>query len=30
MEIRTVRIQVAEPRGSRYPGAVEEGHYKSY
>jgi hypothetical protein len=27
MEIRTVRIQVAEPRGARHPGAVEEGHY---
>jgi hypothetical protein len=26
-EIRTVRIQTAEPRGARYPGAVEEGHY---
>ena len=26
-EIRRVRIQVSEPRGARYPGAVEEGHY---
>jgi hypothetical protein len=26
-EIRKVRIQTAEPRGARYPGAVEEGFY---
>jgi hypothetical protein len=26
-EIKRVRIQTAEPRGARYPGAVEEAHY---
>jgi hypothetical protein len=26
-EIRRVRIQTSEPRGSRYPGSVEEAHY---
>ena len=25
--VKRVRIQTAEPRGSRYPGAVEEAHY---
>jgi hypothetical protein len=27
VEIKRVRIQTAEPRGARYPGAVEEAHY---
>jgi hypothetical protein len=26
-EIKRVRIQTSEPRGSRYPGSVEEAHY---
>ena len=26
-EIKRVRIQTAEPRGARYPGAIEEAHY---
>jgi hypothetical protein len=27
VEVKRVRIQTAEPRGARYPGAIEEAHY---